>query len=713
MVLKTSKEIWTARSDNHALWEAARPDLVERKKLANTRSWKNTWRRAAPENTTQPTDEHKLREDIKRRSKERRDEIMEEEQLRYNTKVRPSLTGVAPQRESVLEQLRDATDGRMRSVDKELSNELKNLRGAQGTRKLTQVDMGPTSIRATVPTTCDIPVRFFWIPEVGTQVQVLWTTPDGGSKLGNLRGDWYKGTVKELAWTHDSSTPEARVRYKCGTEEWHGLHLAGTVMKAAVVQIARKGRVPKDSKFPKKALQWIGEGARLRINRKNAKGEHRWRDAVVVGREPRGIIVSYAAAGTERTSTTTLHNDLHTVGCYVRSFKRWSKTDSEKCPRGGIHSGCGCNHCEQTGWPNHCANLSPAGTAEVMGAQVHNRSQVWARLTSQQSVGQPPDTQDRIPDPEANEQDNVRGEVTEDGGARGKRARPPEGDPKEPNARSRAARRREERKRAPAACSNADVVTHEAGGAADLVETPPKASLATENTADEPESHHQQPPNARSKAATRREERKRAPAARSATDIAAPATEHTSSPRQNCDSHGMPESHNCDSHGMPTSHNCEQGDRETDATDLRKQKTSRPPAARDTTDLMEPPQKVSRGNGGAGEPGSGQHIRNARSIAATRREERKRDSAGRSAAGTTTHGNDVTNPRRQKTSRPPAARGAADITGPPPKVSRITVKNAGDPHGGSGTTTKTARRTTQEEERHLSKRRRIDEPGIT
>ncbi len=42
IIVKTAQGKWTARSENHKLWEEARPDLVARKKVANARSWRNT-----------------------------------------------------------------------------------------------------------------------------------------------------------------------------------------------------------------------------------------------------------------------------------------------------------------------------------------------------------------------------------------------------------------------------------------------------------------------------------------------------------------------------------------------------------------------------------------------------------------------------------------------------------------------------------------------
>jgi hypothetical protein len=385
MIVKTSQEIWTARSDNHALWEDARPDLVARKKLANTRSWRNTRKvHAAPE---QPTEEEILREAIKLRSKERRDEITEEEQERYDTKTRPTLLGILPQAECVQAHVRHATDARMIPIDKALNEPLKKLRMAKGTRRLTEQDMGPVVMQDTVPMTCEIPIQFFWIPKEGTKVKVLWTTPDGEHKLGNLRGTWFEGTVKELAWSDDSSIPQAKVIYKCGTIEWHGLHLTGTVMKPAVAHKDQKGKIPNIAKLPKRALQWIGEGSRLRITKRGPRGGTEWKDAVVVGREPRGIILKYTSPMAAGEEATVLRNDLHTAGCYVRSFKRWCVTPLTTCPRGGSNMECGCKHCEDVIWPGRCAatHMTEADSKTVLDATPSKRLQIWTRLTSAQN----------------------------------------------------------------------------------------------------------------------------------------------------------------------------------------------------------------------------------------------------------------------------------------------------------------------------------------
>jgi hypothetical protein len=417
MIIDTSLDIWNNRNTYHLEWEATQEGMVDRKKAAKFSNWSPTpMIGPLPKPVAKPrTETQKIEDSITRAKLIRREEITRAETVKQaaNSKWQQSVVGISKPEEEDAESIERRVTKSMRTEVRALHEPRRKRECAQGTRKLTGAE---TTASTTPPHNAPRPMKApcspgeHWIPTVGTRVKVAWTLEGGGLKIGGQRGHWRRGKVTKLEWPQDKGTPGVRIKYDDRSTHWHGLNLAGSVLmpqdipKPNCSKSNPRKRQQKKHTLPAEALQWIGQGAVIKVKWPSDRGSEWW-EGEVIGREQAGIIVRYQGGvarkekGGERT--VAAHTNLRQCGCIIKAFARWTTDEAYQsasarrgCPYRGEEADCECHHCATVTWPERCseAALGASDTAAVLGATPADREAAWTRATSTQPQAPPTNT---------------------------------------------------------------------------------------------------------------------------------------------------------------------------------------------------------------------------------------------------------------------------------------------------------------------------------
>jgi ribonuclease HI len=394
MILNTAQGAWEQRIETTQDWLDSNPELKERKKRADRIGWKSDPKKREPPTREKKDKEEHMGQRYKRIKIEalqkasevkKRKEVMVEGKIQREMKYCGDNQIMAAHPAARERHAKELLKKACRDSETEARSTIKRAKIAQGTRDIKEEELEVVSMEDSQPAISTEKRDHHWVPRIGMWVKALWTEKEG-TKVGNLKGKWWKGKVIALDWPENKGVPGATVRYPDGHEEWHGIDTCGITVKPQKRPRQTK-EVPYTAAFPKAVEKWLGIGSRVKVRWRGAG----WLKGEVIGEDRHGTIVRYG------DNSVVAHDDLTTRGCKVLEFRKHRNPDQYyqerpwlKCPYSGEEEDCECWPCqERERWARETEDMSVEQREQVM------RLPTWQRAAEIQNALRQP--KKRIP----------------------------------------------------------------------------------------------------------------------------------------------------------------------------------------------------------------------------------------------------------------------------------------------------------------------------